>query len=57
MDTKKLFLTKTKYGASLNGAELYFDDKPWEVCGLAKQELRNELLYQWWIIMPKVKIY
>ena len=54
-DDKKLFLVKTRYGADLLGAELLFEDGTWTVCGLAKQEYRNSIIWQWWIIVKDDK--
>ena len=56
-DDKKLIRIKTRYGADLMGAQLIIDDKAWVVCGLAKQEYRNNLIWQWWIIMPDTNIF
>ena len=52
MDEKKLITIKTKYGADLMGAQIFLDNKAWEVCALAKQEYRNGWLWQCWIVMP-----
>ena len=57
MDEKKLVTIKTRYGADLMGAQIFMDNKKWEVCALAKQEYRNGWLWQYWIVMPCKKVY
>ena len=57
MDDKKLIRTKTRYGVDLMGAQILFEDKAWTVCALAKQEYRNNFIWQWWIVMPDKNLF
>ena len=57
MEEKKLIRIKSRYGADLMDAQIFMDNKPWTVCGLAKQEYRNGFIWQWWIIMPDKTIF
>ncbi len=42
---------KTNRGVDLLHVTLTIDDRELEICGLARQELRNGTLWQWWIVM------
>lgn len=53
----KLICVKTPCGIDLLGAKLSIDGHDMEVCGLAKQEYKDGLLWQWWIVMPDENIY
>lgn len=52
----KLICIKSVYGVDLPlNAKLSIDGNEMEVCGLAKQEYKDGLLSQWWIVMPDEK--
>jgi hypothetical protein len=57
VEEKKIIRIKSRYGADLMGAQIFMDNKAWEVCALAKQEYRNGWLWQYWIVMPDKNIY
>lgn len=57
MEEKKIVRIKSRHGADLLGAQMLMDDKNWEVCALAKQEIKNGWLWQWWIVMPVKNVY
>lgn len=47
----ELICIKSRSGVDLSGAQLSFDNRPFTVGGLAKQEFKDGLLWQWWIIL------
>ena len=49
----KLICIKTKYGVDLLGAIISIKGNNVEVLVLAKQEYKNDLLWQWWIVMDQ----
>lgn len=47
----KLICIKTRLGVDLSGAQLIINNRPYTVGGKAKEEFKDGLLWQWWIIL------
>ena len=51
----KLLITKSKYGLDLPlNTTLSTDEAEFEILGLAKQEVRDGIVWQWWIVSNKI---
>lgn len=51
----KLLITKSKYGLDLPLHTAWSTDEvELEILGLAKQEVRDGIIWQWWIVSNKI---
>ena len=47
-----IICVKSSRGIDLLGAQITINDQDMEVCGLARQEYKDGLLWQWWLLLP-----